>query len=492
MALVVVLVVLSVPTLVADHLTSDCPLTLVGSTAPATDFALSPHGVFRNGSLVHVLRGQVLTTYTVNDIGELQVAREDFIGSMAAREDDGAVLFRNGTLYVSSEAGLEIYDLSNVRVGGSAPRLVSRNAGFHYRRMAMDGNIIAGLYPATDMPCEANGTTRCFNTIELIDVSNPRTPMRVGSVTSLNSSLILGFNDVAFNYGFLVGLGRNAAIVYNVSNPGIPSTVNILGYGGKFLVSNGANLLGIGNDLSIVTFGVQTNGVASPISTYNAPLYLTIERSNEIRFHNQAWFDDSNGRLITLVEEVDPQTGDAARTIAFDVFDFTVPYYEGSAERIYEDLSFTSTDEVKYNPVAVGPYIYTVGEMSGLQTWGACGQLTGRVELDTPLQLSCGGAEIHGWVTGNQKIANVEVFLDSSALGAATISGATRPDIMSKTPAQTWRINVNLDATTRGEHVLRAVGTDALGNRRQFASQRIFFPGPGQNCVNRRRAVTAR
>jgi hypothetical protein len=37
--------------------------------------------------------------------------------------------------------------------------------------------------------------------------------------------------------------------------------------------------------------------------------------------------------------------------------------------------------------------------------------------------------------------------------------------------------------------VLRAIGTDAAGNRRQFSSQRIFFTGPGTNCVARRRAV---
>jgi hypothetical protein len=53
-----------------------------------------------------------------------------------------------------------------------------------------------------------------------------------------------------------------------------------------------------------------------------------------------------------------------------------------------------------------------------------------------------------------------------------------------------WRLNVNLDATARGEYQLRAIATDALGNRRQFAMRRLFFQGPGQNCTNaRRRAV---
>jgi hypothetical protein len=52
-----------------------------------------------------------------------------------------------------------------------------------------------------------------------------------------------------------------------------------------------------------------------------------------------------------------------------------------------------------------------------------------------------------------------------------------------------WRVGVDLNQTARGDHVLRAVGTDASGNRRQFASERVFFPGPGLNCVARRRAA---
>ena len=39
------------------------------------------------------------------------------------------------------------------------------------------------------------------------------------------------------------------------------------------------------------------------------------------------------------------------------------------------------------------------------------------------------------------------------------------------------------------EHLIRAVGTDANGNRRQFSSQRVLFPGPGSNCVTRKKAV---
>jgi len=129
---------------------ASCPVTLVAQNAPATDFYKSPHGVFRFGSQVFELRGQTLTTYTVTDLGDMQVAREDFIGSMAARESNGGVAFSNGFLFLSSEAGLEIFDLRNVRPGGGAPVLLSRTTGLHYRRLAVQGNLLVGLYPATD------------------------------------------------------------------------------------------------------------------------------------------------------------------------------------------------------------------------------------------------------------------------------------------------------------------------------------------------------
>jgi hypothetical protein len=161
--------------------------------------------------------------------------------------------------------------------------------------------------------------------------------------------------------------------------------------------------------------------------------------------------------------------------------------YEGSDPRIYEYVSHTQGDEVKYNPLAVGPYVYVVGENSGLQVYGACQIVTGRIDWDNTSALPCGGAEIHGWVTGSQKIASVEVFLDGGSLGTASLSGPPRTDVPSKTPVTPWRINVNLDATTAGQHLLRAVGTDSLGNRVQFAAVPILFGGPGKNCTNRRR-----
>src|SRR5258708_14684993 len=124
-ALVVTLVLLVVPTLFADHLTADCPLTLVGqSPPPANTFGLSPHGVFRFGSQVFVLRGQTLSTYTVTDVGDLQVAREDFIGSMASRESNGGSAFSNRFLFLSSQAGLEVDDLRSLHAGAASARLM--------------------------------------------------------------------------------------------------------------------------------------------------------------------------------------------------------------------------------------------------------------------------------------------------------------------------------------------------------------------------------
>src|SRR5438046_2243660 len=142
----------------SQPLQSACPLTLVASNPPASAFGQSPHGVFRSGSQVFVLRGQTLTTYTVTDLGDMQIAREDFIGDLAGRTPIGAATFSNGFLYVSSEVGLEIYDLRNVRAGGSAPVRTSRTAGLIYHRLAVSGTTLAALFPATDIPCAPSVT----------------------------------------------------------------------------------------------------------------------------------------------------------------------------------------------------------------------------------------------------------------------------------------------------------------------------------------------
>lgn len=493
LALVVVVVFLS-STVSADHFQGECPLSLVDSTPAVTSFDLSPHGVFRSGILVYVLRGNILATYATNDTGNLSIVREDFLGNLRARETDGGVAFNDGFLYISSEAGLEIYDLTNTRAGGTAPVRRSVTPGLHYRRIAVSGNRLAGLYPATDIPCYPLGssTPLCVNQIELLDISNPAGPGIIGVIQSRSRIEYRGLNDIAFNQGYLMVLSEEGLSGVDISNPSTPLRIFTAAFPGKWLVSNGTDFVGVGRDHDINLFTVRP-GLA-PFFQRNSlltlPQYLTIERSNPIRFSRNAFWDESNARLITMVEEIDLMTLDAARTIAFDVFDLTLPLFEGSVERIYEDVTLLDDEEVKHNPLVVGPFVYVIGEATGLQSYGACGEVTGRIELQGPHHLSCGGAEIHGWVTGRQKIVSVEVFLNNTPLGPATLGGPLRGEVSSATPVTPWRIKVNLDATVRGEYQLRVIGTDILGRRRQFANKRIFFEGPGSNCTNpRRRAV---
>lgn len=461
-----------------------CPLTLVASNAPASGFAGSPHGVFRSGNQVYVLRGQTLTTYAVTDLGDMQIAREDFISSLAGR-DIGATAFANGYLYVSSEGGIEIFNLSNVRAGGSAPVSVARIGGVNYRRLAVSGSTLAALYPATDMPCTPSLT--CATAVDLYNVGTPASPFRYATLTS-NAGVVGGYNDVAFNYGNLIVTGTAGTAAYDLGS-GSPRLLGTSSTPGTFLVSNGTNFLGVGNDMSIVTFAIASPWTLFAPLTYHSVATLQVGRANRIMFHPQAFIDDTNFRLITLVDELDPERLSPARTIAIDVFNYAVPMFEGRDPRVYESVSYLTGDEVKYNPVAVGPLVYLVGEVSGLQTYGDCGQMAGRIESDNLAALPCGGAEIHGWVTGAQKVNSVELFLDSGSLGFATIGPVPRIDVPSTTPVYTWRATTLLDATSRGIHVLRAVGVDVNNNRRQFASQSIFFPGPGQNCANRRRST---
>jgi len=491
---VLAVVALTTATAFASHLEADCPMQLAASNSPPTNaiFNQSPHGIFRSGNLVYELRAGWLTTYNVTDLGDLQVAREDFIGSLAAREDNGGVTFANGFLYVSSEAGLEIFDLRNVRAGGNEPRAArALTPGLHYRRLAVSGNILAGLFPATDLPCAPQiGSFSCFNTIDLYNISNLAIPpVRVGTITSFLAEPI-AFNDIKFNFGILVATGVGGTFAYNISNPAAPARIGTEPTPGTFLISNGTNLLAIGSDRAI-----QTDIIASPTSgaaffnpfEYHTIGDLGIDRSNPTIFHHTGWIDDSTGRLITMVDELDLLTLKPARTIAFDVFDYAVPMYEGNDPRLYEQISYVDGDEVKHNPVSVGPYVYVIGETTGMQSYGVCGQMSGRIEWDSPAALPCGGAEIHGWVTGATKIANVELFLDGGSLGAAKFL-TNRTDVDSTTPVLGWSVKVNLDNTAKGLHTLRAIGTDILGNRRQFGSVSVFFNGPGQNCFTRRRA----
>lgn len=472
-------------TLSADHFVADCPLSLVGQTNPSSQFYQSPHGVFRNGSSIYVLRGQTITTLAINDSGEVQVVREDLLPALHARETEGAAVYSAGYLFTSGEGGLEIWDLRNTRggAGASAPVLVSRTPGLHYRRLAVMGNILAGLYPASDLPCSPGYAQGCANSIDIFSIADLNAPALVSRINSLNTFFV-AFEDIAFANGFLYATGPGGTFGFDVTNATAPSTVLIDGTAGKFLVTNGRNLLGIGQDTLV---GVFTIGPASQLNYFSVYTLPAIpDREMNYRFSREAYIDDS--RLITLIDEVDPYTRKSARTIAFDVFDFSVPTLEGRSDRIYENLTMTYPDEVKYDPIAVGPYVYVVGSMSGTQAWGACGQLAGKIELDYIQALPCGGAELRGWVTGQQRITGVELFLGNTSLGFAQL-GRERTDISSSTPATAWRISVNLDQTARGEQTLRAVATDVAGNRRQFASQTVFFNGPGRNCVNRVRGA---
>ena len=484
---------ISAPAALGQPNVASCPVTLVAQNAPTSDFYKSPHGIFRFGSQVFELRGQTLTTYTVTDLGDMQVAREDFIGALAGRESNGGVAFRSdGFLFVSSEAGIEIFDLRGVRPGGNAPLLVSRTPNVHYRRLAVFGNMLAALFPATDMPCFVNGGSTCFSVIDIYNLSNLASPVRVGSISS-QSIFPQSFNDIAFNFGILFATGFGGTIGYSIANPAAPATITTINTPGTFLVSNGTNLLGVGTDQQILTYTVLAPGTSNfvlvPLTLHTvAPLQFG--RANPIVFHHQANIDEQSLRLITMIDELDPQTLKPARTIAFDVFDYGVFMYEGSFPRVYEQISYIPTnDEVKYNPLAVGPLVYVVGELSGLQTYGACGQMTGKIEFSGIVGLGCAGAELHGWVTGALKITNVELFLDNGSLGSANITGPPRIDVPSTTPVTPWKIAVNLDQTPKGLHVIRAVGTDVNGNRRQFASVSVQFAGPGSNCVVRRRVA---
>lgn len=469
----------------ANHFQADCPLTLVGQTAPVSDFQSSPHGSFRNGSVIYQLRGQTLTTLNINDVGVTSIARQDRIDQLFGRDEDGAVAYRDGFLYVTSgDAGLEIFDLrqTNGSASGRSPIFVSRTRVPHYTRIAVQGNVLAALYPIDDMPCAPQVNDGCFNRIDIYSIADPTAPFLVSRITSENN-FFAGFNDIAFANGFLWTTGIGGTFAFNLSNPAAPSTVRVYEYQGNYLVTNGTDLLGVGQEkqIGVFTLGPGTN--LNYFAVYTLP--SVVDRELDLMFHPEAWFDD-NGHLITMLDEKDPITQKPGRTIAFDVFDMSVPKYEGSDDRIYENVSWISPDELKYDPIAVGPFVYVNGEISGAQTYGACGQLAGKLEFDNTDSLPCGGAELHGYVTGSNKVSRVEVFLDNSSLGLARIGGE-RHDIVSSHPVNKFAVTVNLDQVTRGEHTLRVVATDVTGNTRQIYTKQIYFAGPGSNCSSRRR-----
>lgn len=481
--LLVLILAVVTPGLRADHLVADCPLSLVGTTAPSRPFTNSPHGIFRNGSVIYALRGDRLTTLSINPVGEIVVAREDALAPLTSREDEGGVAYSNGFLYVSSEIGLQIFDLRNVQPGisGEPPILVSTTRGLHYRRLAVMGNLLAGLYPATDLPCIPNGDG-CRNSIDIFNVSNPVSPSLMSRIPSINN--FVGFNDIKFANGYLYTTGFGGTFGFDLTNPAAPTTVYSDIVTGTFLTTNGTDLIAVGQETLIGVFTIGPGALLNYFNVFTLPSLF--DRANQIMFHPEATFDE--GHLITMIDEKNPFNGKPGRTIAFDTFDFSVPFFEGFDDRIYENVSFTNPDELKFDPIAVGPFVYVNGEISGLQVWGACGQLAGGIEFDNPRNLACGGAEISGFITGAQRIVSVELFLGSTPLGMATL-GRPRNDIHSSNQVIGFGLRVNLDQVPAGNQTIRAIGTDSVGNRRQFASRVINFGGPGQNCTQRRRSA---
>ncbi len=338
-ALVLILLSAVAVPLSADHLVGQCPLTLVDSTPATSAFPQSPHGVFTSGNQVFVLRGNTITTYSRNDAGDLQLVRSDLLGSLGAREVNGAAAFSNGFLFLSSEAGFEIFDLHNMTAGASGPAFVSRTPNLHYRRLAVSGNMVAGLFPATDLPCAVTDTLGCTTNIDLLGVANILSPVRITSIPSFGTQ-INAFNDIVFARGFLIATGNGGTAAFNISNPFAPSLLSLTATPGTFLTTNGTDLIGVGLPGEINVFTLSAPGLLNTFTRYTLPAYLTIDRANPIAFHPQMFFDDPNGRLVTMIDEINPLTRDSARTIAFDVFDFTVPQFEGSAPRGYEALSF--------------------------------------------------------------------------------------------------------------------------------------------------------
>jgi hypothetical protein len=491
-ALLTLLALGSSSALLADHLVADCPLSFVSATAPSSSFGLGPHGVFRNGSRIFVVRGGRLLTLNTTVSGEIQIVRPEDQLLTVGSENEGAALYHNGFLYIATESGLETFDLTAIGGPGTpGPTPRGRVAGVHYRRLAASGSLLAALFPMNDIPCSPVLNTLCRNSIDLYSLANPANPVRVAQISTLGNQF--GFEDIAFaNGGLLYTTGQRGTMALNVFNPAVPQVVGSGARVGRFLVTNGNDLLGIGHDTFIAMF-LLTPGNASittPFATYTPP--SIVDRSNPLRFHPEAFIEGA--RLITLIDEVNPMNhpqpslnGESARTIAIDVFDMSIVMFEGFDDRIYENVTVTFPDEVKHDPFAVGPYVYVVGELSGLQQWGACGLIAGAIDFDG---LQTGGPcafEMRGWVSSSTPIASVSLFLDGTLLGRDTELTKARPDIATATPARGWEVNVNFETIAAGTRTLRAVAVDTSGNQFQFATMAVNFPGSPNNCVRRAR-----
>ena len=150
---------------------------------------------------LHVCAARSLTTYTTNDVGNLTIVREDFVGSMAARETEGGVAFADGFLYISSEAGLEIYDLTNTRAGGTAP--VAGLAAPPASTTAASPST-ATVWPASTRPPTCRAIRGPPRPRPAPPPSRSSTSPTARSGAHRRHQLLLGFdyrgfNDIAFN-----------------------------------------------------------------------------------------------------------------------------------------------------------------------------------------------------------------------------------------------------------------------------------------------------
>ncbi len=143
----------------------------------------------------------------------------------------------------------------------------------------------------------------------------------------------IGFNDIAFANGYLYSTGMKGTHAFDVTNPALPGTVRAYPTQGQFLTTNGRNILGIGQESLVGVFTIGPGPDLSWFYVYHLPNAFNL--ANPIMFHPQAWISEQ--RLVTMVDEKDPMTGKPARTIAFDVFDFSIYPHDGFDDRLYEN-----------------------------------------------------------------------------------------------------------------------------------------------------------
>jgi hypothetical protein len=502
-------VALSVVPALFSQVTTQCPLTLISTDKVSAEGGVSPHGLFVYGSRAFELRGRTLATLDVSDFGDMQIAREDAIDSLSAADPSAAVAFSDGLLYVSGGPGLEIFDLRSVRAGGNAPILVSRTAGLHYERIAVSGDIFAGIVvPALGATCAPVSDHACANSLDFIDIGNPAAPLLVRSVSS--AGIDDRFNDVAFAGRGLFAPGMVRTWSFVVEHPSSAVLAGSIPLPGAFVSTNGAKfgrwcagpllgpctspayvVIGSNTQLSLLTFDAN--------DPENLPLHLgaiyTLPHlttgGDSIAFHPQVAFDEIAGvRMVAMIDQLDPERVFPTRTLAFDIFDLQAAVPSDPNRRSFETISYTNSDEIKSDPVATGRFLHVTATGGGLETWGGCDEVTGRIATDDFPKLTCSDVEVHGTVRSATTISVVDVLLDNLYIGTATLSAVTGEVGSPGAPLQTWSLRTNFGIVARGDHRLTAVAMDVNLKEHKFASQTVFLAGT--TCTHRRRAGSKR